>query len=49
MKCIDVGILSSHARDEVINLLSTYIMPFTTRPIPKEWKSVCKKLIHAHL
>ena len=48
MKCIDVGILSSHARDEVINSLSTCIMLFTTSPTPEERKFVCKRLIDVH-
>ena len=48
MNCIGVGILSSHARDEIVSSLSTCIMLFTTSPTPEERQIVCKKLIDTH-
>lgn len=48
MKCIEAGILSSHARDEIINSLATCIMLYTTSPTAVERRRVCQRLVETH-
>ena len=48
MKCIETGILSSHARDEIINSLSTCIMLYTTTPTSYESEIICQRLVETH-
>lgn len=48
MKCIENGILSSHARDEIINSLATCIMLHTVSPVPEQRRIVCSNLVRTH-
>ena len=45
MNSIKMGILTGHARDEIINSLATCILLFKLNPSPDEKRLICERLI----
>ena len=45
MDCIDMGVLSPHARDEIINSVSTCILLYTVALTPEKRRSICQRLV----
>lgn len=48
MKCVEAGVLTNHARDEIINSLATCIMLYTTSPTAEERRLACQHLTETH-
>ena len=48
MKCVKDGVLTSRARAEIVEALSTIIMLHTLNPSPEHYNTCCKRLVETH-